>query len=62
VQKRRRRAIFTLPQDLRQWIENFIAYFKRTLAEPFRWTKTGKSLIIWTMSRWRHFFQQGVPG
>ena len=31
-------------QDLKEQIENFIAYFNRTMAKPFKWTKTGKPL------------------
>ncbi len=41
-----RRASFTSTQDLKQRIERFIAYFNRTLAKPFRWTKTGKPLTV----------------
>jgi transposase len=39
-----RRASFTSTQDLRARIDSFIDYFNRTLAKPFRWTKTGKPL------------------
>jgi transposase len=39
-----RRASFTSTQELKTRIEAFIAYFNRTLAKPFRWTKTGKPL------------------
>jgi transposase len=39
-----RRASFTSKQDLKERIERFIAYFNKTLAKPFRWTKTGKPL------------------
>jgi transposase len=39
-----RRASFTSKQDLKGRIEQFIAYFNRTLAKPFKWTKTGKPL------------------
>ena len=39
-----RRGSFTSKQDLKQRIEQFIAYFNRTLAKPFKWTKTGKPL------------------
>jgi hypothetical protein len=44
VRKLPRRASFTSTQDLKQRIERFMAYFNRTLAKPFRWTKTGKPL------------------
>lgn len=39
-----RRGSFASTEDLRTRIENFIAYFNRTLAKPFRWTYTGKPL------------------
>ena len=39
-----RRGSFASKQDLKARIENFIAYFNRTMAKPFRWTKTGKPL------------------
>jgi transposase len=39
-----RRASFTSRPDLKGRIEQFIAYFNRTLAKPFKWTKTGKPL------------------
>jgi len=39
-----RRGSFTSQQDLKQRIERFIAYFNRTMAKPFKWTKTGKPL------------------
>jgi hypothetical protein len=39
-----RRRSFTSQHDIKQRIERFIAYFNRTLAEPFKWTKTGKPL------------------
>ena len=39
-----RRASFTFQQDLKARIEQFIAYFNKTLAKPFKWTKTGKPL------------------
>ena len=44
VRKLLRRASFASTQDLKEQIERFIAYFNRTLAKPFRWTKTGKPL------------------
>jgi transposase len=39
-----RRGSFASKQDLKERIEQFIAYFNRTMAKPFRWTKTGKPL------------------
>ena len=37
---------FTSQHDLKQRIEHFIAAFNRTLAKPFKWTKTGKPLAV----------------
>jgi len=39
-----RRGSFVSGEDLKARIETFIAYFNRTLAKPFKWTKTGKPL------------------
>ena len=39
-----RRGSFTSQQDLKERIERFIAYFNRTMAKPFKWTKTGRPL------------------
>jgi len=39
-----RRGSFSSKEDLEQRIEQFIAYFNKTLAKPFKWTKTGKPL------------------
>jgi len=39
-----RRASFTSPDDLRDRILAFIAYFNRTMAKPFAWTYTGRPL------------------
>jgi transposase len=39
-----RRGSFTSQQDLKERIERFIAYFNRTIAKPFKWTKTGRPL------------------
>ena len=41
-----RRASFTSKQDLKGRIEQFIAYFNRTLAKPFKWTRSGKPLAV----------------
>jgi hypothetical protein len=39
-----RRGNFTSQQDLKEQIERFINYFNRTMAKPFKWTKTGRPL------------------
>jgi serine/threonine protein kinase len=39
-----RRGSFPSPADLRTKILNFIDYFNRTLAKPFKWTFTGQVL------------------
>ena len=39
-----RRGSFSSKQDLKERIEQFIAYFNKTMAKPFKWTKTGKPL------------------
>ena len=38
------RGNFTSKKDLRTKIEEFIAYFNKTMAKPFRWTMEGKPL------------------
>ena len=40
-----RRGSFTSVADLRMKLLNFIAYFNRVFAKPFRWTYTGRPLI-----------------
>jgi transposase len=40
-----RRGSFTSVGDLREKLVNFIAYFNRTFAKPFRWTYTGRPLM-----------------
>ena len=40
-----RRGSFTSVDDLRTKVLNFIAYFNRVFAKPFRWTYTGRPLI-----------------
>ena len=40
-----RRGSFTSVQDLRSKLLNFIDYFNRVFAKPFRWTYTGRPLI-----------------
>ena len=44
VRKLLRRGDFASKKALRTKIEEFIAYFNRTMAKPFRWTYTGKPL------------------
>jgi transposase len=44
VRKLLRRGNFPSQQDLRAKIEQFIAYFNRTMAKPFRWTMEAKPL------------------
>lgn len=41
-----KRGNFTSIHDLRQKILDFIAYFNRTLAKPFKWTYTGRPLNV----------------
>lgn len=45
VRKLLKRSSFTSTVQLRRRILEFIAYFNRTMAKPFRWTYTGKPLI-----------------
>jgi transposase len=40
-----RRGSFTSVQDLRTKLLNFIEYFNRVFAKPFRWTYTGRPLM-----------------
>jgi transposase len=44
VRKLLRRGNFASKKDLRTRIEQFIAYFNRTMAKPFRWTMEAKPL------------------
>lgn len=44
VRKLLRRASFTSQADLKTKILNFIEYFNRTMAKPFKWTYAGKPL------------------
>jgi transposase len=44
VRKLLRRSSFASKSQLRTKIEQFIAYFNRTMAKPFRWTYAGKPL------------------
>ena len=40
-----RRGSFTSVSDLRTKLLNFIVYFNRVFAKPFRWTYTGRPLM-----------------
>jgi transposase len=40
-----RRGSFTSLDDLRTKVLNFIGYFNRVFAKPFRWTYTGRPLM-----------------
>lgn len=44
VRKLLKRASFTSTAELRQRILNFIDYFNKTMAKPFKWTYTGRPL------------------
>ena len=44
VRKLLRRGNFATKKELRTKIEQFIDYFNRTMAKPFRWTYAGKPL------------------
>ncbi|MGC9357780.1 MAG: glycosyltransferase [Anaerolineae bacterium] len=39
-----KRGSFTSTEDLRQRILDFIDYFNKTMAKPFKWTYTGRPL------------------
>lgn len=45
VRKLLKRASFTSVEDLRQRILDFIDYFNKTMAKPFKWTYTGRPLV-----------------
>jgi transposase len=44
VRKLLKRASFSSTEELRQRILNFIDYFNKTMAKPFKWTYTGRPL------------------
>lgn len=46
VRKLLRRGNFTSLDDLRSKVLDFIAYFNRTMAKPFKWTYQGKPLRV----------------
>ena len=41
-----KRASFSSTADLRQRLLDFIEYFNKHLAHPFKWTYTGKPLTV----------------
>ena len=45
VRKLLRRGNFTSKENLRQRILDFIDYFNRTMAKPFKWTYKGRPLV-----------------
>ena len=46
-----RRGNFTSTDDLRARLLDFIDYFNRTFAKPFRWTYTGRPTTAATVTR-----------
>jgi len=46
VRKLLKRASFCSVEDLRQRILQFVEYFNRTMAKPFKWTYTGRPLTV----------------
>jgi hypothetical protein len=46
VRRLLKRASFQSTDDLRQKILEFIAYFNKTLAKPFKWTYKGRPLTV----------------
>ncbi len=46
VRKLLKRSSFSSTDELRQRILNFIDYFNRTMAKPFKWTFTGRPLAV----------------
>ena len=45
VRKLLKRGSFTSVEDLKTKILDFIAYYNRTMAKPFKWTYQGKPLV-----------------
>ena len=45
VRKLLKRGSFTSVEDLKRKILDFIAYYNRTMAKPFKWTYQGKPLV-----------------
>ena len=46
VRRLLKRASFTSIQDLMQRIRQFIDFFNKTVAKPFKWTYTGRPLNV----------------
>lgn len=46
VRRLLKRGNFTSVDDLKQRILDFIAYFNRTMAKPFKWTYAGRPLTV----------------
>ena len=46
MRKLLRRASFSSKADLKSRILDFIDYFNRTMAKPFKWTYKGKLLAM----------------
>ena len=46
VRRLLKRASFTSVEDLTERVLAFIEYFNRTMAKPFKWTYTGRALVI----------------
>jgi transposase len=46
VRRLLKRASFTSVEDLRERVLAFIMYFNATLAKPFKWTYTGRPLVV----------------
>jgi len=41
-----RRGVFRSVQDLKEQILNFITYYNKTMAHPYKWTYTGRPLNV----------------
>lgn len=46
VRRLLKRASFTSVEELRERILEFIDYFNRTMAKPFKWTCAGRPLVV----------------
>jgi hypothetical protein len=46
VRKLLQRGSFTSIDDLKHKVLDFIAYYNRTMAKPFKWTYQGKPLVV----------------
>ena len=45
MRKLLRRASFTSVEELVSKVTDFLAYYNRTMAKPFKWTYQGKALV-----------------